>query len=88
MLKFIIYAYCTKIYSCRLIADCLQRVSLFMGLAANQRPALKTSNNLRSVIMKDPIEEIFGQVLTFLCEHGYIKLENYFVDGTKRKSRC
>ena len=86
MLIVIIYAYCTKIYSCRLIADCLQRVIRFMGLAANQRPALKTSNNFRSVIMKDLIEVVFGQVLTFLCEHGYIKLENYFVDGTKLRA--
>ena len=57
-----------------------------MGLAANQRPAFKPSNNFRSVIMKDLIEEIFGQVLTFLCEHGYIKLESYFVDGTKLRA--
>lgn len=57
-----------------------------MWLAANQRPALKTSNNFRSVIIKDLIEVVFGQVLTFLCEHGYIKLENYFLDGTKLRA--
>ena len=86
MLKVIIYAYCTKIYSCRQIADSLQRDIHFMGLAANQRPALKPSNNFRSVIMKDLIEVVFGQVFTFLCEHGYIKLENYFLDGTKLRA--
>ena len=57
-----------------------------MGLAANQRTAFKTINNFRSVIMKELIEEVFGQVLTFLCEHGYIKLENYFVDRTKLRA--
>ena len=86
ILKVIIYAYCTKIYSCRQIADSLQTNIHFMWLAANQRPAFKTINNFRSVIMKDLIEEVFGQVLTFLCEHGYIKLENYFVDGTKLRA--
>ena len=86
MLKVIIYAYCTKIYSCRQIADSLQSVIHFMGLAANQRPAFKPINNFRSVIIKDLIEEIFGQVLTFLCEHGYIKLENYFLDRTKLRA--
>ena len=57
-----------------------------MWLAANQRPTFKTINNFRSVIMKDLIEEVFGQVLTFLFEDGYIKLENYFVDGTKLRA--
>ena len=86
MLKVIIYAYCTKVYSCRQIADSLQKDIHFMWLSANQRPTFKTINNFRSIIMKDLIEEVFGQVLTFLFEAGYIKLENYFVDGTKLRA--
>ena len=86
MLKVIIYAYCTKVYSCRQIADSLQTNIHFMWLSASQRPTFKTINNFRSVIMKDLIEEVFGQVLTFLLEDGYIKLENYFVDGTKLRA--
>ena len=86
MLKVIIYAYCTKVYSCRQIADSLQTSIPFMWLAASQRPTFKTINNFRSVIMKDLIEEVFGQVLTMLFEAGYIKLENYFVDGTKLRA--
>lgn len=57
-----------------------------MWLAANQGPAFKAINNFRSVIIKELIEEVFGQVLTFLCEHGQIKLENYLVDGTKLRA--
>ena len=86
MLQVIIYAYCNTIYSCRQIADNLQRDIHFMWLAANQRPTLKTINTLRSVIMQELIEEVFGQVLAFLCEPGYIKLENYCVDGTKLRA--
>ena len=86
ILKVIIYAYCTKIYSCPQIADSLPTNIHFMGLDANQRPSFKTINTFRSVLMKDLIEEVFGQVLAFLCEHGYIKLENYFVDGTKLRA--
>ena len=86
MLKVIIYAYCTKVYSCRQIADSLQTNIHFMWLSASQRPTFKTINNFRSVIMKALIEEVFGQVLTFLLEDGYIKLENYFVDGTKLRA--
>ena len=29
------------------------------------------------------IEEIFSDLLSLLIEDGYVKLENYFVDGTK-----
>lgn len=86
MLNVIIYAYCTKIYSYRQIADSLQRDIHFMWLAANQQPAFKTINNFRSAIMKNLIDKVFRQVLTFLCEHGYSKLENYFVDRTKLRA--
>jgi hypothetical protein len=33
--------------------------------------------------MKGAIEEVFTSVLELLVEEGYVKLENYFVDGTK-----
>ena len=33
--------------------------------------------------MKGVIEEVFTLVLELLVEEGYVKLENYFVDGTK-----
>ena len=36
MLKVIIYAYCTKVYSCRQIADSLQRDIHFMWLSAHR----------------------------------------------------
>jgi transposase len=33
--------------------------------------------------MKGVIEAVFGEVLDYLVETGYVKLEHYFVDGTK-----
>ena len=82
MLKVIIYAYSTKVYSCRQIAAQLEKDIHFMWLAAMQRPKFRTINNFRSGVMKDLIENVFGEVLSFLMEHGYVKMENYFVDGT------
>ena len=76
----------TKIYSCPQIADSLQTNIHFMGLNANQRTAFKTINNFRSVLIKELFEKVFGQVLAFFFEHGYIKLENYFVDRTKLRA--
>jgi hypothetical protein len=36
----------------------------------------------RSGVLKETIEELFKQLLLFLVDHGYIKVENYFTDGT------
>lgn len=33
--------------------------------------------------MRAVIEEVFTEVLEYLIEHGYVKVENYFIDGTK-----
>jgi hypothetical protein len=33
--------------------------------------------------MKEVTETIFTKVLEYLVEEGYVKLENYFADGTK-----
>jgi hypothetical protein len=33
--------------------------------------------------MKGVIEAVFGEVLAHLVETGHVKLEHYFVDGTK-----
>lgn len=33
--------------------------------------------------MKDVLEQIFTSILGFLVEENYVKLEHYFVDGTK-----
>ena len=86
MLKVLIYAYSTKVYSCRQIAASLEKDIHFMWLSAMQRPSFRTINNFRSCVMKDLIEEIFGHVLEFLMDQGYVKLENYFVDGTKLRA--
>ena len=86
MLKVIVYAYSTKIYSCRRIDQALQENIHFMWLSANQKPDFRTINNFRSGRLKALIEEVFNQVLQFLIDNGYVKLEYYFVDGTKMRA--
>jgi transposase len=83
MLKVLIYAYCTKLYSCRKIDQALAQNIHFMWLSGRQRPDFRTINNFRSGALKSIIEKVFGELLHLLVEDGYIKLENYFVDGTK-----
>lgn len=83
MLKVLVYAYSTKLYSCRRIDQALGQDIHFMWLSGMQRPDFRTINNFRGGTLKALIERIFGEVLDFLLEQGYVKLENYFVDGTK-----
>jgi len=83
MLKVLVYAYSTKLYSCRRIDQALGQDIHFMWLSGMQRPDFRTINNFRGGTIKPIIEKIFGEVLNFLMDQGYVKLENYFVDGTK-----
>lgn len=82
LLKVMLYAYCMKIYTGRKIAKALREDINFMWLAAYNRPDFRTINLFRSERIKDTIEALFASMLTFLMEHGYIKFENYFCDGS------
>ena len=83
LLKVLIYAYTQKIYSSRNIAKALRENINFMWISGNNRPDFRTINRFRSIILKEKIEKVFASVLELLIEKGFIKFENYFLDGTK-----
>lgn len=83
LLKVLVYAYTQQLYSSRKIAKALRENIYFMWLSGNQQPDFRTLNRFRSAVVKDVIEAIFTAVLELLIEEGYVKLENYFLDGTK-----
>ena len=83
MLKVLIYAYSEQIYSSRRIAKALRENIYFMWLSGNNHPDFHTINRFRGEILKETISSVFGSVVGMLVEGGYVKLENYFVDGTK-----
>jgi transposase len=83
LLKVLVYAYTQQLYSSRKIAKALRENIYFMWLSGNQQPDFRTINRFRSEVVKEVIEDIFASVLELLIEEGYIKLENYFLDGTK-----
>jgi len=82
LLKVLLYAYCMKIYTGRKIARALGQDIHFMWLSAMNRPDFRTINLFRSSKAKEAIETLFGQLLMFLMDHGYIRMENYFCDGS------
>jgi len=83
MLKVLVYAYSEKVFSSRRIEKGLRENVNFMWLAGGNRPDFRTINRFRGVVMKGEVREVFTGVLELLIEEGYVKLENYFVDGTK-----
>lgn len=83
MLKLIIYAYTQKIYSCRKIAKLARENIMAMWICDNNYPDFKTVNTFRSERMKEVILEVFSEIVDLLEHRGYIKLETYFLDGTK-----
>ncbi len=83
MLKVLIYAYSQRIYSSRQIAKALRENIHFMWLSGQNQPDFRTINRFRSSTMKGLIDQVFTSVLELLIDAGRVKLENYFLDGTK-----
>lgn len=83
MIKVLVYAYLNKIYSSRQIAKVLRQDVHFMWLSGMNKPDFRTINLFRSSRLKPVIDKVFGSMVLFCQEQGYIKLENYFIDGTK-----
>lgn len=88
MLKVLVYAYTQKVYSSRQIAKSLRENIHFMWLSGNNQPDFRTINRFRSSVMKDIIDEVFSSVIELLISEGYVKLENYFLDGTKLEANA
>jgi transposase len=83
MLKVIVYAYTQKVYSSRKIEKGLWENIGFMWISGGNKPDFHTINNFRGDTMKEAVRKVFASMLVFLVEEGYVKMENYFVDGTK-----
>jgi transposase len=83
MLKVLVYAYAERIYSSRRIAKALRENINFMWISGSNRPDFRTLNDFRGNRMKKVIENVFTAVLEYLIETGHVKMEYYFLDGTK-----
>ncbi len=86
MLKVMVYAYSQKVYTSRKIAKALRENIQFMWIAGGNKPDFRTINRFRGSVMKEVVGEVFTSVLEYLIEKKLVKLENYFVDGTKIES--
>jgi len=83
MLKVLVYAYAEKVYSSRRIAKALRENIYFMWISGESTPDFRTINDFRGSRMKGMIDAVFSAVLEHLIAAGHVKLEHYFLDGTK-----
>lgn len=88
IVKVLVYAYLNKTYSSRRIAKALREDVNYMWLSGMQRPDHRTINLFRSSRLKGVIDEVFGSLVEFCIENKYIRLESYFVDGTKMEANA
>jgi transposase len=86
MTKLFVYGYMTKACSSRMPAKAVRENVMFMWLAGNQKPDFRMLNDFRGKLLKGVMEKIFVAAVKMPAAKGYIKLENYFVDGTKIES--
>jgi transposase len=83
LLKGIIYAYVSKVYSSRRIEQLMRENLIMMWLCSMEIIDHNTINNFRKGILKEHIDSVFTSVLSLLVERGHIKLEKLHTDGTK-----
>lgn len=88
MLKVLIYAYSSKIFSSRDIERHLKQDIVFMWLSGMQYPDHNTINRFRSFYLSKVLDEVFFQVVWMLKEKGFISLKDLFVDGTKLEANA
>ena len=87
LLKVVIYAYMTNIYSCRRIEKALKRDIHFIWLAGYEQPDFITINRFRNRV-KDEINNVFTQLVLLLSAKGLVTLDVEYVDGTKIESKA
>lgn len=86
MLKALVYGYVDKRYSSRDIEQALHENVCYMWLCGMQKPDHNTLNRFRKSRLKQTVKTVFAHVLALLVEQGYVRLEDYYVDGTKLES--
>ncbi len=87
MVKVLVYAYATGVFSSRKIARKLHEDVAFRVLAADNFPANRTIRDFRALHLVE-FTELFVQVVRLAREMGLVKLGTIAVDGTKIKANA
>ncbi len=88
LLKVMLYAYMTNIYSSRKIELAIRENINFMWLTGMAVVDHNTINRFRSNKLKESFKEIFKQVVLMLASEGLISLKQIYTDGTKIEAQA
>lgn len=88
LLKVMLYAYMTNIYSSRKIELALRENINFMWLSSMTIVDHNTVNRFRSNKLQDTFKELFKQVVLMLADEGLITLKQLYTDGTKIEAQA
>ena len=87
MVKVLVYAYATGVFSSRKIASKLHEDVAFRVIGADNFPAHRTIREFRALHLSE-FTELFTQVVRLAREMGLVKLGTIAVDGTKIKANA
>ena len=87
MVKVLVYAYATGVFSSRKIAKKLHEDVAFRVLGADNFPAHRTIRDFRALHLTE-FTDLFVQVVRLAREMGLVKLGTIAVDGTKIKANA
>ena len=87
MVKVLVYAYATGVFSSRKVAKKLHEDVAFRVLAADNFPAHRTIRDFRALHLLE-FTDLFVQVVRLAREMGLVKLGTIAVDGTKIKANA
>jgi len=88
LLKVMLYAYMTNVYSSRKIELALRENINFMWLTSMTIVDHNTINRFRSDKLKESFKEIFKQVVLMLASEGLVNLKQIYTDGTKIEAQA
>jgi transposase len=86
LLKVLVYGYIDRLYSSRRLEKATRENVNFMWLTGFKTPDHNTINRFRKGVLKDTIKDVFTSVMLLLVEEGFVRLEDYHIDGTKLES--
>ena len=84
LLKVLVCAYLTNVYSSRKLEEQVRRNIHFMWLTGMKTPDHHTINRFRSEKLSGILKEIFSQIVQLLMQEGMVNLkEAVFTDGSR-----
>ena len=87
MVKVLVYAYCTGVFSSRKMAKRLDEDVAFRVLGAGNRPDFRTISDFRKLHLA-VLKKLFKEVLMLCRRAGLARLGHVALDGTKQKANA